>query len=73
MNKELWSIVMKMALFLMIACMLVFFMVTPFTAEWYILILSILLNTSVFVFIRIAIKRKIAKEQIMREEKHEKE
>ena len=72
MNEVLWSMVMKMALFLMIACLLVFFMVTPFTAEWYILILSILLNTTVFIFIRVAIKRKNAKEQILKEEKHEK-
>ena len=71
MNEGLWSMVMKMALFLMIACLLVFFLVTPFTAEWYILILFILLNTSVFVFIRAVLKRKITKEQIAKEKKHE--
>ena len=73
MNEELWGLVMKMALFLMISCLLVLFMVTPFTAEWYILVVSVLLNTSVVVFIRMAIKRNISKEQTIKEEKHEKE
>ena len=71
MNEELWGLVMKMALFLMIACLLVLVMVTPFTAEWYILVLSILLNASVVVFIRTVMKRKINKEQITKEEKYE--
>lgn len=73
MNEELWVLVMKMALFLMIACLLVFFMTTPFTAEWYIMIISVLLNATVFLFIRIVIKKKQNNEKASKEEKHEKE
>mgnify|MGYP003390796295 CR=1 FL=1 len=73
MNEELWVLVMKMALFLMIACLLVFFMITPFTAEWYIMIISVLLNATVFLFIRIVIKKKQHNEKASKEEKHEKE
>ena len=62
MNENLWAMVMKMALFMAIACLVVFFMVTPFTAEWYILIVAMLLDVSVCIFIRIAFKIKEKKE-----------
>lgn len=56
MNENLWSLVLKAALFMTIVCSVVFFMVIPFTAEWYIMIVSVALNVILCVFIRIALK-----------------
>ncbi|MBO5046682.1 MAG: hypothetical protein J6C93_07435 [Clostridia bacterium] len=67
MKDNVWSIVIKLALFMAIASLIVFLMVTPYTAEWYILIFTIVLNVALCAIVHGMLRFKERKESRLEE------
>lgn len=59
---SIYRVVTKIALFLLISCVLMLFMVAPMTAEWYITLFSVVINCICLACAIILQRRSIKKE-----------
>lgn len=69
MKDNVWSIVIKLALFMAIVSLVVFLMVTPYTAEWYILIITIVMNVTLCAIVHAMLRIKERKQMRLAEKK----